>query len=88
MAHSLRSSRVGEIIEVEPDRKHGGIDIKLNGKVIANFLEEDIYDFALDTIESCIRKEIDLLGPGLRRRKLEVQFARAASNVICQQHLV
>ena len=88
MAYSLRSSRVGEIIEIEPSKKHGGIDVKLNGKVVATFLEEDIYDFALDTIESCIRKRIDLLGPGLRRRQLEVQFTRAASHVIMTQRLV
>lgn len=87
MSAHLRSSAAGRIIDIKPNKKCG-VDVILNGHIVANFLEEDIYDFALDVIEQCVRKEKDLLGSGLRRRQLEVQFSRSASHVIITQHLV
>lgn len=66
----------------------GGIDIKINHKIVANFLEEELFDFTRDIILACTRKEKDLLGSGLRRRQLEFIIGRSAITEIINQDLL
>ena len=65
--------------------KKGGVDVKLDHKVIANFLEEDLFNFTRDIILDCKRKEKHLLGDGLNRRRLELMMGRKVIIACCRQ---